>query len=93
MTVKEAAERDYKKLKRITKGMKNQEEILSIADYWMGQAVTLNDIARWYEEAVQKIAPDKAEEVGHYVFAELKAKLLRNNPWLREVEMEQATEE
>ena len=93
MTVKEEAERHYNKLERITNGAKNQEEILKIAQYWMGQAVNLNDAARWYEEAVQKIAPDKAEEVQRYVFAEMKAKFLRENPWLREVEIGQATEE
>ena len=93
MTVKEEAERHYNKLERITNGAKNQEEILKIADYWMRQAVNLNETARWYEEAVKKIAPDKAEEVQRYVFAEMKAKFLRENPWLREVEMGQATEE
>ena len=93
MTVKEGAEKDYKKLKRITKGVKGQEEILEIADYWMGHAVSLDDTARWYDEAVRKIAPDKAEEVERYVFAEMKAKFLRENPWLREVEIGRATEE
>ena len=93
MTVKEAAQKDYKKLERITKGVKGQEEILEIADYWMRHTVNLDDIARWYDDAVRKIAPDKAEEVERYVFAESKAKFLRENPWLREVEMGRATEE
>lgn len=89
---KEAKE-DYKRLERITKSAKNREEILGIANAWMEQAILLNDIARWSEEAVQKIASDKAEEVMHYVSAELEADAIRHMPQYRDAKIGQATEE
>lgn len=93
MTLEQEAKKDYKKLEQITKCAKNREEILGLANAWMEEAIMRNDITNWFEEAVQKIVPGKAEEVQRYVLAKIRAYGMEYIRQHRDAKIVQATEE